>query len=59
MQSLAKLFLMHQVAPIGCATDNTLILQAPNKDIHGQNHELEAPLPKDMRALLQQLKKNR
>jgi 23S rRNA pseudouridine955/2504/2580 synthase/23S rRNA pseudouridine1911/1915/1917 synthase len=29
------------------------------KDIQGQNHELEAPLPKDMRALLQQLKKNR
>ena len=29
------------------------------KDIQGQKHELEAPLPKDMRALLQQLKKNR
>lgn len=29
------------------------------KDLHGQLHQLEAPLPKDMRALLQQLKKNR
>ena len=28
-------------------------------DHHGNQHQLEAPLPKDMRALLQQLKKNR
>jgi 23S rRNA pseudouridine1911/1915/1917 synthase len=26
-------------------------------DAHGQNHSLEAPLPKDLRALLQQLRK--
>ena len=29
------------------------------KDIHGTEHTIEAPLPKDMRALLNQLKKNR
>ena len=29
------------------------------KDTQGKLHQLEAPLPKDMRALLQQLKKNR
>ena len=29
------------------------------KDIHGIEHSIEAPLPKDMRALLNQLKKNR
>ncbi len=29
------------------------------KDIHASMHSLEAPLPKDMKALLQQLKKNR
>jgi 23S rRNA pseudouridine955/2504/2580 synthase/23S rRNA pseudouridine1911/1915/1917 synthase len=29
------------------------------KDAHGKLHTLEAPLPKDLRALLQQLKKNR
>ena len=29
------------------------------KDAHGNVHALEAPLPKDMKALLQQLKKNR
>ena len=29
------------------------------KDIHGVDHSIEAPLPKDMRALLNQLKKNR
>ena len=29
------------------------------KDQHNNNHSLEAPLPKDMKALLQQLKKNR
>ncbi len=28
-------------------------------DIHNKNHTLESPLPKDMRALLQQLKKNK
>ena len=28
------------------------------KDAHGKQHNLEAPLPKDMKALLQQLKKN-
>ena len=28
-------------------------------DQHGMKHTLEAPIPKDMRALLQQLKKNR
>ncbi len=27
-------------------------------DAHGQKHELEAPLPKDIKALLQQLRKN-
>ena len=29
------------------------------KDLHGKNHSIETPLPKDMKALLQQLKKNR
>ncbi len=29
------------------------------RDLHGNNHSIEAPLPKDMKALLQQLKKNR
>ena len=29
------------------------------KDIHGEEYKLEAPLPKDMKAMLQQLKKNR
>jgi len=29
------------------------------KDLSGENFSLEAPLPKDMKALLQQLKKNR
>ena len=29
------------------------------KDFYGGNHSIEAPLPKDMKALLQQLKKNR
>ncbi len=29
------------------------------KDAHGNEHTIEAPLPKDMRALLQQLKKHR
>jgi len=29
------------------------------RDIHGKNFFIEAPLPKDMKALLQQLKKNR
>lgn len=28
-------------------------------DMHGVMHEMEAPVPKDMKALLQQLKKNR
>ncbi|MEO8112592.1 MAG: RluA family pseudouridine synthase [Ginsengibacter sp.] len=28
-------------------------------DAHGKKHSIEAPMPKDMRALLQQLKKNR
>ena len=29
------------------------------KDVQGDAHALEAPLPKDINALLQQLKKNR
>lgn len=29
------------------------------KDIHGTDHTIKAPIPKDMRALLNQLKKNR
>jgi 23S rRNA pseudouridine955/2504/2580 synthase/23S rRNA pseudouridine1911/1915/1917 synthase len=29
------------------------------KDIHQKEFSIEAPLPKDMKALLQQLKKNR
>ncbi len=29
------------------------------KDLHGNNHSIEASLPKDMKALLQQLKKSR
>ena len=29
------------------------------KDLHGNTHCIEVPLPKDMKALLQQLKKNR
>jgi 23S rRNA pseudouridine955/2504/2580 synthase/23S rRNA pseudouridine1911/1915/1917 synthase len=29
------------------------------KDVHANMHELEAPLPKDIKAVLQQLKKNR
>ncbi len=29
------------------------------KDLHGDNYSIEAPLPKDMKALLDQLRKNR